>query len=166
MEKWGSPGSINRGTVKQTMVHLCSVVYLLVKGDYRFHATTCMNVKNTLSESWAEREHIVLFHLHETLEHPKLTCRGEVGWWAWGWTGKCSRELPGWCNALYLDRSLGYTSVWVCQLRLVHFITDTENKFIVTQGKTGTRRRDKLEVWDLHIHTTIYKIDKQQGPTT
>ena len=24
--------------------------------------------------------------------------------------------------------------------------------------------RDKLGVWD-HVHTTIYKIDKQQGPT-
>ena len=24
---------------------------------------------------------------------------------------------------------------------------------------------DKLGVWDSHIHTTIYKIDKQQGPT-
>ena len=26
-------------------------------------------------------------------------------------------------------------------------------------------RRDKLEVWDQQIHTTIYKIGKQQGPT-
>ena len=25
--------------------------------------------------------------------------------------------------------------------------------------------RDKLRVCDLHIHTTIYKIGKQQGPT-
>ena len=24
---------------------------------------------------------------------------------------------------------------------------------------------DKLGVWDYHTHTTIYKIDKQQGPT-
>ena len=23
---------------------------------------------------------------------------------------------------------------------------------------------DRLRVWDEHIHTTIYKIDKQQGP--
>ena len=34
---------------------------------------------------------------------------------------------------------------------------------MVTQGKWG---RDKLGVWDKHIHTTIYKIDNQQGPTT
>ena len=27
------------------------------------------------------------------------------------------------------------------------------------------RGRDKLGVWDLQIQTTIYKIDKQQGPT-
>ena len=25
--------------------------------------------------------------------------------------------------------------------------------------------RDKLGVWDQQIHTTIYKTDKQQGPT-
>ena len=25
--------------------------------------------------------------------------------------------------------------------------------------------RDKLGDWDWHIHTTIYKIDNQQGPT-
>jgi len=27
------------------------------------------------------------------------------------------------------------------------------------------RGRNKLGVWDEHIHTTIYKIDNQQGPT-
>ena len=26
-------------------------------------------------------------------------------------------------------------------------------------------RSDKLEVWDLNIHTITYKIDNQQGPT-
>ena len=31
------------------------------------------------------------------------------------------------------------------------------------KGKGGGR--DKLEVWDQQIQTTIYKIDKQQGPT-
>ena len=30
-------------------------------------------------------------------------------------------------------------------------------------GRVGWR--DRLGVWDWHIHTTIYKIDKQQGPT-
>ena len=27
------------------------------------------------------------------------------------------------------------------------------------------RGRDKLEVWDEQIHTTMHIIDKQQGPT-
>ena len=31
------------------------------------------------------------------------------------------------------------------------------------KGKGGDR--DKLGVWDQQIQTTIYKIDKQQGPT-
>ena len=29
----------------------------------------------------------------------------------------------------------------------------------------GKGVRDKLRVWDEYIHTTIYKIDNQQGPT-
>ena len=39
-------------------------------------------------------------------------------------------------------------------------LTDMENKLMVTKGKRG---RDKIGVWDWHIHTTIYKIDNQQG---
>ena len=33
------------------------------------------------------------------------------------------------------------------------------------KGKHGWGGRDKLGVWDEYIHTTIYKIDNQQGPT-
>ena len=33
---------------------------------------------------------------------------------------------------------------------------DVENKLMVTGGKG--EGRDKLEDWDWHIHTTIYKI--------
>ena len=44
-------------------------------------------------------------------------------------------------------------------------LTDIENKLMVTEVERGGR--NKLEVWDYHIHTTIdiYKIDKQQGHT-
>ena len=35
--------------------------------------------------------------------------------------------------------------------------TDIENKLMATKGERGGR--DKLGVWDYHIHTTIYKID-------
>ena len=46
--------------------------------------------------------------------------------------------------------------------------TETDSQTLKTnlrlpKGKSG--RRDKLEVWDLQMHTTIYKIDKQQGFT-
>ena len=34
---------------------------------------------------------------------------------------------------------------------------------MVTKGISG--EGDKLGVWDEQIHTTIYEIDKQQGPT-
>ena len=29
----------------------------------------------------------------------------------------------------------------------------------------GEGRRDRWEVWDWHVHTTIFKRDTQQGPT-
>ena len=31
------------------------------------------------------------------------------------------------------------------------------------RGKVAAR--DKLEVWDQYIHTTMHKIDNKQGPT-
>ena len=38
---------------------------------------------------------------------------------------------------------------------------------MITKGDHGDggQWRDKLEVWDQHTHTSIYKIDKPQGPT-
>ena len=33
---------------------------------------------------------------------------------------------------------------------------------MVTKG--GKKGRDKLEAWDLYIHISEYKIDKQHGP--
>ena len=41
--------------------------------------------------------------------------------------------------------------------------TDIEN--IHGYKKRKGRERDKLGVWDWQIQTTMYKIDKQQGPT-
>ena len=38
-----------------------------------------------------------------------------------------------------------------------------ETNYGCQRGKGGGR--DKLGVWDQQIHTTIDKIDKQQGPT-
>ena len=40
--------------------------------------------------------------------------------------------------------------------------TDIENKLMVTKGEN--EGRDKLGAWDWQVHTTIYKIDKQQRP--
>ena len=39
-------------------------------------------------------------------------------------------------------------------------LTDIENKLVVIKGK-----RDKLEIWDYQIQTTIYKIDNGEGYT-
>ena len=46
----------------------------------------------------------------------------------------------------------------------IGLLTDIEHKLMVTKvGGWGVR--DKLGVWDQQIHTTIYKIDNQQGST-
>ena len=42
-------------------------------------------------------------------------------------------------------------------------LTDIEHKQDCQRGKVGGK--DKLGIWEQQIHTTIYKIDKQQGPT-
>ena len=36
---------------------------------------------------------------------------------------------------------------------------------MVIKRESGVRT-DKLRVWDYQIPTTVYKADKQQGPTT
>ena len=41
--------------------------------------------------------------------------------------------------------------------------TNIENKPVVTKGER--EGKDKLGIWDYHIHTTIYKTGNQQGPT-
>ena len=33
------------------------------------------------------------------------------------------------------------------------------------EGSRGEGEKDKLGGWDWHIHTAIYKIDNQKGPT-
>ena len=41
--------------------------------------------------------------------------------------------------------------------------TDSDFKNKLQRGNVGVR--DKLGIWDEHIHTTINKIDNQQGST-
>ena len=43
-------------------------------------------------------------------------------------------------------------------------LTDPKNKLMVTKGERW-EGRDKLGVWDWHIHTAIFKIDNEQRPT-
>ena len=44
-----------------------------------------------------------------------------------------------------------------------HRLKDFENPVIVTKGEMWVR--NKLGGWHWHIHTSIYKIVKYQGPT-
>ena len=38
-----------------------------------------------------------------------------------------------------------------------------KNKFMVTEGERGGR--DTLDIWDWHIHSTIFKIYDKEGST-
>ena len=41
--------------------------------------------------------------------------------------------------------------------------TDLENKLMVAGGMDGGR--DSQGVWDGHVHSVIFKMEDQQGPT-
>ena len=49
-------------------------------------------------------------------------------------------------------------------LQIRNRLTNIENKFMVTKVYSDGGGEDKLGVW-VNIHTTMYKIGKQQGPT-
>ena len=62
------------------------------------------------------------------------------------------------CYNLYVEyKKMIQMNLFTKQNRL----RDFEN-LCLPKGRGGGR--DKLGVWDLHRHTTIYKIDNQQGP--
>ena len=42
--------------------------------------------------------------------------------------------------------------------------TDSQTQRMNLQGE-GWGGRDRLGVWDLYVHTAVFKIDNQQGPT-
>ena len=46
-------------------------------------------------------------------------------------------------------------------------LIDSENKFIVAGdgGGMGEWWGKRQRVWDGHVHTAIFKVDNQQGPT-
>ena len=71
----------------------------------------------------------------------------------------------------YRERQI-YHSVWNLILKndTNELIYKTETDLQYRKQTYGYQRgnmvgRDKLGAWDWHIHTTIHKIDNQQGPT-
>ena len=40
-----------------------------------------------------------------------------------------------------------------------------ENEIMVAGSGVNTGGRDSQGVWDGHVHTTVFKMDNQQGPT-
>ena len=66
------------------------------------------------------------------------------------------RTISHWCNLKYATNELIYEAETESQTQ------KTDLWLPKVEAGCG---RDKLGVWDQQIHTTIYKIDKQQGPT-
>ena len=51
-----------------------------------------------------------------------------------------------------------------CKKKKLSSASDLENKFMASGGRMGAR--DSQGVWDGHVHTDIFKMDSQQGPTS
>ena len=71
------------------------------------------------------------------------------------------------------ERQISYDITYMWNLKKNNtneLIYKTETDSQTSKQTYGYQRenvggRDKLAVWDSHIHTTIYKIDSQLGPT-
>ena len=59
---------------------------------------------------------------------------------------------------------MGYNKVIQINLLTKQKQTHRHGKQIY-RYQSGKGRRDKVGIWDEHIHSTEYKIGKQQGPT-
>ena len=55
---------------------------------------------------------------------------------------------------LYVESSKNYPDELIYRTE-----TDSEKELMSPGG------RDRLRVWDWHVHTAIFKVDNQQGPT-
>ena len=73
----------------------------------------------------------------------------------------CSRMFIA---ALLFFLSTYFLSIFLIEISLAFRLTDLENKFMVTMEK-ALGGRDRGGVWDGQVHTAIFKIDNQQGPT-
>ena len=53
--------------------------------------------------------------------------------------------------------------IQISLLRNRNKLIDLENELMVTRGEQC--RMDRLGIWDGYVHTAIFKINNQQGPT-
>ena len=67
------------------------------------------------------------------------------------------------CYHLYVESKKSDTSELIYKTE-TQGLQKKEKKPMVTKGETVVGR-DKLGVWDKHIHTAIYIVDNQQGLT-
>ena len=44
-------------------------------------------------------------------------------------------------------------------------LIDFKNQFMVGGGEWGMRGRDSQGAWDWYVHTAVFKMGNQQGPT-
>ena len=72
-------------------------------------------------------------------------------------------------SAIELNDIILFTATWMKLEIIILSKSDRERQisFDITYMLNLKKKveRDKLGVWDENIHTTVYKIDRQQGPT-
>lgn len=81
---------------------------------------------------------------------------------------ECWRRGGGWCGKRARDGLCGIACVWSLESDAGEFICGTEIDSWICKANLwlfGEQERDKLGVWDWDIHTTVYRMDDQWGPT-
>ena len=81
------------------------------------------------------------------------------------WVRSLVGELRSYMSRLSQAKKQKNAKKTVIQINLFtkrNRLTNMQNKLMVTKEDSGG---DKSAIWDSQIHATIYKVDKQQGPT-
>lgn len=109
---------------RDTVIQSCQIEYCLAikRENLLIHATTWVKLKTIMLGERNQTQKIAYYmcHLHEPLDEARLIYDDSgclyCGWWWLQFTGKGhERTFLNYNNVLYLNRSLSFTDMCICQ---------------------------------------------------